>query len=113
MPFAPKDIIFAIEEYRKAYMAYRDPHYYVSNRYKPLISSNQIVMGTGIIYEVMLYDTWVSVDKHHRFMMGKVLVDNTSFRSTSLQMSLEKLLNFVRTPFIDDLVFGKIQNCSG
>ena len=108
MKFQPKDIIFVIEEYRKAYMAHHDPAFYKDSRYKPLVSYSKSLAPEGVVFTASLYDTWVNMDKHHRFLLGKQPVQHAYFSSTTLQMALEELLNFARVPFMDDKLFNKI-----
>lgn len=104
MIFQPKEIIFVIEEYRKAYMAHHDPVFYKNNRYRPLVSYEKKESA----FTVSLYDTWVQVDKHKRFLLGREPVRHANFSSSTLQMALEELLNFTRISFMDDKLFNKI-----
>jgi len=106
--FQPKDIIFVIEEYRKAYMAHHDPIFFKDNRYKPLVSYSEVIESKGPVFTASLYDTWVQIDKYKRFLLGKEPVQNARFSSTTLQMALEELLNFTRVSFMDDKLFNRI-----
>ncbi len=104
----PREIISVIEEYRKAYMAHHDPAFYKDGRYKPLVSYSKSLKSKDVIFTASLYDTWVNIDKHRRFLLGKRPVQHASFSSDTLQMALEDLLDFTRISFIDDKVFIKI-----
>lgn len=103
-----RNIIFGIEEYRKAYIAHRDPAFYKTNRYKPLISHDYKPNHQGN-YTVSLYDTWVQIDQYKRLLLGKEPVQNSHFTSPRLQMALEELLNFTRESFMSDTLFYKIR----
>ncbi len=108
MIFQPKDIIFVIEEYRKAYMAHHDPKFYSNNKYKPLVSYFETIGPKGPGFTASLYDTWIQEDKHKRFLLGKEPVQHSNFSSSTLQMALEELLNFTRISFMDDKLFNRI-----
>jgi hypothetical protein len=111
MKLETRELISAIEEYRKAYMAHRDITFYKKNKYSPLVIQNHTTNVTkGPIFTVSLCDTWVELLYPGRISLGKQPVPHSTFSSTTLQLALEELLNFTRIHFMDDKLFNKITN---
>lgn len=105
-----KDIIRTIEEYRKAFWAHRDLQLMKEKRYSPVVGWEHITkFGQQPIYQVWLYDTWISMPRKGTFSQLKEEVPNSRCSANSLDMALQELLNVCRVQFMDDKLFNRIK----
>lgn len=110
-PLQAKDIINAIVEYRKAFWAHRDLAFMQEKRYSPVVGWRHISQHPHkAMYQVWLSDTWVHMPQKGMFSLAKEEVPNSTFKSESLEMALQELLNFCRVHFMNDKLFNKIKN---
>ena len=109
-PLNSKDIIKAIEEYRKAFWAHRNLQFVKDNKYSPVVGWHHTSQyGKKPLYHVWLNDTWVNMRRHGMFTLGQSEVPHSRFKAESLEMALQELLNFCRLHFMDDKLFNRIR----